>query len=77
MNVKLLRKIQKHILEEPRRLDMDVVLVKDIDPASWRDAPPCGTVGCIAGWACALSGKRLGSLDKAQSNNRRMPLHSY
>jgi hypothetical protein len=58
MNVKLLTKIQKHILAEPRRLDMDVVLIKGLDPASWRDVPPCGTVGCIGGWAYILSRKR-------------------
>jgi hypothetical protein len=56
LNVKLLRRIQQHILEEPRRLDM----------GNWKStrtdgpcAPPCGTVACIAGWALVLSGKSI------------------
>lgn len=62
MNVKLLRKIQKHILAEPKRYDQDRWLLtgKDIDdyvPA--RQIPACRTVGCIAGWACVLSNKPL------------------
>jgi hypothetical protein len=51
MNVKLLRKVKAYILAEPRRLDMDVVGVI----AQGGDAPPCGTVGCIAGWAGLLA----------------------
>ena len=57
-----LRKIEKAILEEPKRLDMhqwgEKELVKgglvksgDVDKA---DAPPCGTVACMAGWAVTL-----------------------
>lgn len=57
LNVRLLRRIQRHILAEPRRLDM----------ASWAyhcvgtkkelaalEMPSCGTRACIAGWAVAL-----------------------
>lgn len=72
MNVELLRTIQKHIREEPRRLRM----------AAWARGgppnqegyvesgygeedhvvfPPCGTVACIAGWAHILSGGGIGS----------------
>jgi hypothetical protein len=55
MNVRLLRKVAKHIAEEPRRLDMDVLT--DIrDPKEDDRNPPCGTVGCIAGWSCLLTG---------------------
>lgn len=54
MNVELLRKVQKHILEEPRRLNMDVVLNK-VD-TKIKHNPPCGTVGCIAGWTVMLTG---------------------
>ena len=57
MNVKLLRKIQEHILEEPRRLNMENWGAKDFS-VSRADDPPCGTVGCIAGLACWLEGKR-------------------
>lgn len=57
MNVKLLRKVQKHILEEPRRIDMGLwgaaqSPVLGDDP---RYVPACGTAGCIAGWAIILS----------------------
>lgn len=50
LNVKLLEKIREHILEEPKRLSMSCWLVQgeDLNPA-------CKTVGCIAGWAVALS----------------------
>lgn len=54
MNVGLLRKIQKHIIQEPRRLDMNVIR-HFVDPKG-KENPPCGTVGCIAGWANVLSG---------------------
>jgi hypothetical protein len=50
MNVKLLRRVAKHILEEPRRLNMSVGL----EPSN---AAPCGTTGCIAGWTALLSRK--------------------
>ena len=54
-------------LEEPRRLDMRLFLnatesspynkiaLGDLDA---KDAPPCGTVGCLAGWSAALVGNR-------------------
>lgn len=53
MNVKLLRKVQKHILEEPRRINMNTV-ISYVDPSD-KESPPCGTVGCIAGWTNILS----------------------
>lgn len=49
MNVKLLRKVKRHILEEPKRFDMDYALRRSAES-------PCGTVGCIAGWAAILNG---------------------
>lgn len=59
MNVKLLRKIQKHILEEPLRYDQFSSI--DTDPVSIRqtngDVPACGTMACIAGWAYLLGAK--------------------
>lgn len=48
MNVELLKSVREAILEEPLRIDM----------ATWADVSheaPCGTVGCIYGWAQALS----------------------
>jgi hypothetical protein len=59
LNEKLLEEVMDCIKAEPRKLDMNLVAEKvnaDNDPI----APPCGTVGCIAGWALLLSGhKRL------------------
>ena len=52
MNVELLRRIQKEILEEPLRINMDKWAYC---PDETEDPPPCGTVACIAGWAIALS----------------------
>lgn len=54
LNVALLRKVQKHILEEPRRLDMHY-WEKNVS----EEVSPCGTVACIAGWACLLSGMKV------------------
>lgn len=45
--VRLLRRVEKRILEEPKRFDMDLWGSKQVGP----DAPACGTVACIAGWA--------------------------
>lgn len=51
LNVRLLRRIQKQILKEPKQFDM-----------SWwytpgEGVPNCGTAACIAGWAVALDKK--------------------
>lgn len=52
--VRLLRRVKKHILEEPKRLYMrDWAHLK-----SGAGAPKCGTVGCIAGWAHLLTHKK-------------------
>jgi len=60
--VRLLRRIQKHVLKEPRRLVM----------RSW--AKPsrevrCGTVGCIAGWAVMLTTPGVRKSVKSGMNN--------
>lgn len=68
LNVKLLRKIQKHILEEPKRFMMGGVIVT-AEPGKyytdygidWR-IPKCGTVACIGGWALLLSNVRTHDL---------------
>lgn len=52
MNVELLERVKAHILEDPRRLDMELWIQ---DKMYGPDSPPCGTVGCIAGWAVELT----------------------
>jgi hypothetical protein len=49
LNVKLLKRIQKAIKEEPRRLNMNWWVTTDDEDA------PCGTSACIAGYAVILS----------------------
>lgn len=65
-NITLLRRIQKHILEEPRRFFMQGVVEtgepgKPFENSSYGDlskiAPPCGTAACIHGWTALLCGK--------------------
>lgn len=80
LNVKLLRLIQKHITEEPRRFFMSGIRFQAHDKERWRDfamncvndlslsMPPCGTAACIAGWALLLSDCDAGEgLDTAAS----------
>ena len=63
INYKLLERVKKHILEEPRRFHMDYfgTAAENVDPNNedevW-EAPACGTVACIAGWATGLRGKK-------------------
>jgi hypothetical protein len=53
---RLLRRVAKHILAEPKRLDMAYFIDRVTDPKGVaHKMPPCGTVGCIAGWAVTLS----------------------
>lgn len=66
LNVKLLRRIKRHILTEPRRLVMADVKVKGkpgdrfkSDNGGTQILPDCGTAACIAGWALMISGKRV------------------
>ena len=66
LNVPMLRKVQKHILSEPRRLDMETwtELLTD-EEKKLPSSPPCGTVGCIGGWTNILS-KTLGDIQAAE-----------
>lgn len=60
MNVKLIRRIQKAILAEPKRVNMSDWAFHP----SWvakRKLPRCNTVTCIAGWAVALDRKLRGA----------------
>jgi hypothetical protein len=64
----LLREVAEIIRQEPLRINMGIPQIRvDDDPATLTyetqdgdernildEAPPCGTVGCIAGWADAL-----------------------
>jgi hypothetical protein len=68
LNVKLLRKIQRHILAEPKRFIMDTWIRRGdpFEDLMMPDAglpsivlPACGTAACIGGWALQLSGKRI------------------
>lgn len=55
MNIKLLRRVKRHILAEPKRINMYFpVRVGQMG----RGAPPCGTIGCIAGWAVLLAERK-------------------
>lgn len=64
--VYLLRKVQKAILEEPKRINMkfwgrkygkDIVAVREGSASYQHYIPPCGTIGCIAGWGAVLGTK--------------------
>jgi hypothetical protein len=63
LNVKLLRKIQRHVLDNPKRIDMDCFIERKAEELEAGRGlehdtfPRCGTVGCIAGWAVTLSTK--------------------
>lgn len=67
LNVKLLRKIQRHITEEPRRFVMSNWMRRGspgaiiTDFASQQPIPDCGTAACIGGWALLLSGEDYNS----------------
>lgn len=64
LNVELLRKVQKEITEEPKRLNMSSWLVhydpKDLhhyDEKYRNQIPSCNTVGCIAGWTKEIASR--------------------
>lgn len=63
MNVELLNKVKDHILAKPERFAMarwhmnwppgTIVHISNIEGKK-RKMPDCGTIACIAGWACEL-----------------------
>jgi hypothetical protein len=55
----LLSEIRRIILQDPRRYDQETTLRRIEARSLWYydDAPPCGTVGCVAGWTVALKPK--------------------
>lgn len=63
--ISLLRKVAKHILAEPKRYDQHNWILKGSSILSKSavhnyedDIPRCGTVGCLAGWICVLTGSK-------------------
>jgi hypothetical protein len=66
--IDLLKKFQEYILEEPRRFNLSLwgeianpkefeQIAEDRGPTDVTDQrPPCGTVGCVAGSICVLTG---------------------
>jgi hypothetical protein len=73
MNVELLRKIENHILEEPKRLFMPAFVRRQeygdslfaTNTLVAREYPECGTAACIAGWAVFLN-ENLKSLNSPE-----------
>jgi hypothetical protein len=82
MNVKLLRMVKKHILEEPRRFDMGTFgstfasrfHFKSVTGEALRNFPPCGTVACIAGWAIGVNASKPKSFFRKISYGQIAPL---
>lgn len=75
MNVRLLRRIQKHILAEPLRYNQNITIEKGKPGQSYREdtnfkqgtLPKCGTTACIGGWALSLSfGARVFNFTRAR-----------
>lgn len=75
LNVRLLRRIKRHILEEPNRFFMEGV-VKTGPPGGQfttlsrfifsdlpLNVPPCGTAACIHGWTALFHGKTVNQTD--------------
>ncbi len=64
LNVKLLRKVKKHILAEPKRFVMWALVQRKDETQlqfmsdglgdAFVDFAPCGTAACIAGWTVLL-----------------------
>lgn len=57
MNVKLLRKVQKFLLDEPRRFDMCNWITNQAENMDVLKDPPCGTACCIAGAVYVIANK--------------------
>lgn len=70
MNVKLLRKVAKHIAEEPNRFQMGDWIIKKGDEgerfreyshngkSTSHNFAPCGTAACIGGWTQIISKRK-------------------
>lgn len=59
----LLSEIRKLILEEPKRYNQNYDLVTEGAFLGSEVMPACKTIGCVAGWCCALKvGREVDSL---------------
>ena len=56
INKRAFTRLKKHLLAEPRRYDQNDVLSAGQDIRN-EEVPPCGTTGCLLGWASFLSAK--------------------
>lgn len=78
---RLLLKVKKHILEEPKRYSQatwgsaDPEYIMDRFPTHTRksDVPPCGTVCCFAGWTAVLGKPSLFGKKQIDANRRQVP----
>lgn len=65
LNEELWDRVKATILEEPKRLRMRLWgITKKRGPLFFQDeknTPACGTVGCLAGWACVLNATKAPS----------------
>lgn len=64
LNIRLLRRVQKQILKEPRQFLMSNWFVDEGEDAEFpgndiaKKIPNCGTAACMAGWTISLSAKK-------------------
>ncbi len=62
--IKLLHKVKRHILEEPKRISMGVWICLDARRDGFLTVSECNTIGCIGGWTEMLGGR----FDKLSDN---------
>lgn len=61
MNTKLLRRVERHILKEPKRYEQNAVIdvgTPNTESEFNRRYPACGTIACIGGWITVLTTKK-------------------
>lgn len=65
LNVKLLQRVKRKILSEPKQFVMGHWFIDDLSEANGdssdlprKTIPNCGTAACIAGWTIALGSKQ-------------------
>jgi hypothetical protein len=71
LGITRLQAVKQHILEEPRRLNMFVWGIKTNPELAkqFQHLPPCGTVGCIAGWTLLLFGPPIEELTEFRNDD--------
>ena len=64
--VTILRTVAKAILEEPKRYNQESWHLTKKGCPLWAQPqlgfPLCGTISCVAGWTCLVTGKKLSSI---------------